>query len=165
LFLEKSLFPSTRETFPAELHPRKKISSPFENQNHVEETLNTPEHLKYNRLDLWVRVDATTATIGVTDYAQDQLSDVVFADIKVSPGDSIEAGELVAVIESVKASSDIEAPVSGKVLAINEELTSSPEMINEDPYERAWILKLEMNRPDEPDNLLDAVAYQQYRNL
>lgn len=129
----------------------------------MEEALNTPEHLKYNQLDLWVAVDGQVATLGVTDYAQDQLSDVVFADIKVSPGDRVETGKLIAVIESVKASSDINAPVSGKVFEVNEELATSPELVNAEPYGRAWILKVEMTKPDELSTLLDASAYRAYR--
>jgi glycine cleavage system H protein len=129
----------------------------------LEAVLNTPDHLKYNHLDLWANVDGLIATIGITDYAQDQLSDVVFANITVSPGDVIESGKLIAVIESVKASSDITAPLSGKVLEVNEELTSSPELINSEPYGRAWIFKIEMTAVEELDTLLNANAYRAYR--
>lgn len=125
--------------------------------------MNTPDHLKYNNLDEWVNLDGLIATIGVTDYAQDQLSDVVYADIKVSPGDTIESGKLIAVIESVKASSDIYAPFTGKVLEINEELNSSPELINSDPYGRAWLIKVEISNIRELENLLDAHWYADYR--
>jgi glycine cleavage system H protein len=131
----------------------------------MEEALNTPDQLKYNQADEWVSIAGATATIGITDYAQDQLSDVVYADIKVSPGEMIEPGKLIAVIESVKASSDILSPLSGKVLEINQELNSSPEIINAEPYDRAWILKIEISNPSELDNLMNAKAYQAYRNL
>lgn len=125
--------------------------------------MNTPDQLKYNQLDLWVNLDGAIATIGITDYAQDQLSDVVFADIKVSPGDVITPGKLIAVVESVKASSDISAPFSGKVLEINEELSSSPELLNSEPYGLAWLLKVEITHLEELDHLLDANAYNAYR--
>ncbi len=131
----------------------------------MEGPLKTPDQLKYNRLDEWVSVEASIATIGITDYAQDQLSDVVYVDIKVSPGDGIEQGKLIAVVESVKASSDITAPLSGKVLEINEQLGSAPELINAEPYDRAWILKVEMDHLVELDTLLDANAYREYRSV
>lgn len=126
--------------------------------------MKTPEQLKYNHQDEWVRVEGTVATIGITDYAQDQLSDVVYADIKVTPGKSIEQGDLLAVFESVKASSDIIAPISGTVVEINHELNSSPEWINTDPYGRAWVIKLEMTDPGELNKLLDLNDYQAYRS-
>lgn len=131
----------------------------------MEGPLKTPDHLKYNRLDEWVSVEASIATIGITDYAQDQLSDVVYVDIKVSPGDRIEPGKLIAVVESVKASSDITAPISGKVLEVNEQLNSAPELINAEPYDRAWIIKVEMDHLVELDTLLDANAYREYRSV
>lgn len=129
----------------------------------MESTLNTPEYFKYNTLDLWVNIEGSRATIGITDYAQDQLADVVYADIKVSPGDILQKGKLIAVVESVKASSDIDAPISGKVLEINNELGSSPEIINADPYGRAWIIQIEISHQDEISKLMDASAYREYR--
>jgi glycine cleavage system H protein len=88
----------------------------------------------------------------------------VYADIKVSPGDTIQQGDLVAVVESVKASSDITAPISGKVLEINNVLNTSPELINSEPYGRAWIMKVEITNPNEVNGLLDADAYQDFRS-
>jgi glycine cleavage system H protein len=131
----------------------------------MEGKLNIPDHLKYNNQDEWVSVEGTVATIGVSDYAQDQLSDIVYADIKVSPGDVIKQGDLIAVVESVKASSDITAPISGKVLEINNELNTSPELINTEPYGLAWMIKIEISNPDEINRLLDARSYQDYRNI
>jgi glycine cleavage system H protein len=131
----------------------------------MEGKMNTPDHLKYNNLDEWIHVEGTFAIIGISDYAQDQLSDVVYADIKVSPGDVIKQGDLVAVVESVKASSDITAPLSGKVLEINNELNTSPELINAEPYGLAWMMKIEISNPDEINRLLDAKSYRDYRNM
>lgn len=126
--------------------------------------LNAPDSLKFNKMDEWVKVEAGVATIGITDYAQDQLSDVVFVEIKVSIGDMLTPDKLIAVVESVKASSDIPAPISGKVLEINEELTSSPEIINSDPYGDAWLIKVQISRPDELSELIDSQSYLAFRN-
>lgn len=126
--------------------------------------MNTPDHLKYNKMDEWVKIEADVATIGITDYAQDQLSDVVFAEVKVSVGDILEQGKMIAVVESVKASSDIVLPISGKVLEINDEILSSPELINSDPYGRAWLIKVQVTKPVEIAELIDSRSYQAFRN-
>ena len=126
--------------------------------------MNIPDHLKYNKMDEWVKVESEVATIGITDYAQDQLSDVVFAEIKVSVGDILTQGKLIAIVESVKASSDIASPVSGKVLEVNEELISSPEIINSDPYGSAWLIKVQISKPGELADLLDSGSYLEFRN-
>ena len=126
--------------------------------------MNAPDHLKYNKLDEWVKVEADVATMGITDYAQNQLSDIVFAEIKVSVGDILERGKLFAVVESVKASSDIASPLSGKVLEINEEILSSPELINSDPYNQAWLIKVQISKPVELEDLIDSGLYLEYRN-
>ena len=126
--------------------------------------MNTPDHLKYNKMDEWVKIEADVATIGITDYAQDQLSDVVFAEVKVSVGNILEQGKMIAVVESVKASSDIVLPISGKVLEINDEILSSPELINSDPYGRAWLIKVQVTKPVEIAELIDSRSYQAFRN-
>jgi glycine cleavage system H protein len=126
--------------------------------------LNTPDHLKYTKMDEWVKIEADVATIGITDYAQDQLSDVVFAEVKVSVGDILEQGKMIAVVESVKASSDIALPLSGKVLEINDEILSSPELINSNPYGRAWLIKVQVTKPVEIAELIDSRSYQAFRN-
>lgn len=118
-----------------------------------------PQDLKYTKNDEWIRADGT---VGVTDYAQDQLSDVVYVEFVVSEGDEVKQGDVIATIESVKAAADVYAPVSGKVVAVNEALTDAPEKINEDPYGEAWLIKLEIADPSELDGLLDAAAYQAY---
>jgi glycine cleavage system H protein len=117
---------------------------------------NTPAHLKYAKSDEWF--DAATGQVGISDNAQGQLSDIVFLEIRVSVGDTVEAGSAIASVESVKAASDVLAPASGKVVAANEALTSSPENINSDPY-GSWFIKLEGSTAV---GLLDAAVYESY---
>jgi glycine cleavage system H protein len=117
---------------------------------------NTPTTLKYAKSDEWF--DPATGKVGITDYAQEQLSDIVFMEIVVNEGDEIEAGSQIASVESVKAASDVLAPVSGKVVAVNENLTSSPEAINGDPY-GSWFVQIEGG---DGADLLDAAAYEKH---
>lgn len=124
--------------------------------------MNIPADLKYTKNDEWVRVDGETATIGITDYAQDQLSDVVYAEVSVSPGDQIEKGSVIGAIESVKAASDVYTPVSGEVLEANSLLDETPEALNTEPFGQAWILTVQMSNPSELDDLMDAAAYEAY---
>jgi glycine cleavage system H protein len=119
-----------------------------------------PGELKYTESDEWVRVDGTTATIGITDFAQDQLSDIVYLEYAVESGDAIGKGDSFGAVESVKAASDIYSPVSGTVTEINEILTTTPEMINSDPYGGAWLIKIELGDDAQVDALFDADAYQ-----
>jgi glycine cleavage system H protein len=121
--------------------------------------MKTPADLKYTKNDEWVRVDGDEAVMGITDYAQDQLSDIVFVEIVAFEGDSLERGETCAVVESVKAAADVYMPVSGEITAINEILADSPELINEDPFGEAWLLKIKMSNPGELGDLLDADGY------
>ncbi len=118
-----------------------------------------PADLKYTKNDEWIRADGT---VGVTDYAQDQLSDVVFVEIVVSEGDEVAQGDIIATIESVKAAADVYAPVGGKVVAVNAALDDNPELVNEDPYGQAWLVKLEIADPAELEGLMDAAAYEAY---
>ena len=120
-----------------------------------------PEDLKYSREHEWVLVEDNTATVGITDYAQEQLGDVVFVELP-AVGDKVTKDEAFGVVESVKAVSDVYAPVSGTVLEINDDLPESPDMINEDPYGDGWIVKIEIIDPTDLDDLLDAEAYRQY---
>lgn len=122
--------------------------------------MKTPADLKYTKNDEWVRVEGDIATMGVTDYAQDQLSDVVFVEIVVFEGDELSQGETCAVVESVKAAADVYMPVSGEITAINETLMDAPELVNQDPYGKAWIIKIKLSDPDELKELMDADAYQ-----
>jgi len=121
--------------------------------------MHTPKELKYMSSDEWLSLEGNIATLGVTDYAQDQLSDVVFCEVSVGVGDSLSRSDIVATIESVKAAADVKSPVSGKVVEINEELSNTPEVINSDPYGAAWMLKVEISDPSEVDAMMDAAAY------
>ena len=121
--------------------------------------MKTPADLKYTENDEWVRVEGEEVIMGITDYAQDQLSDIVFVEIVAFEGDTLEQGETCAVVESVKAAADVYMPVSGEVVAINEALADAPELINEDPFGEAWLIKIKFSDPDELDDLLDADGY------
>ncbi len=117
---------------------------------------------KYANTDEWVSVDGNIATIGISDFAQDQLSDVVFVEISAGVGDSVKKGGTIATVESVKAASDVNAPVSGKVVAVNDALSNTPETVNSDPFGAAWMLKVELSSPAELDTLMDATAYEKF---
>src|SRR5690554_5621210 len=112
-----------------------------------------PSDLKYLSSHEWVRVEGDIATIGITDHAQDALGDVVYVELP-EIGDTLDAGDEAGVVESVKAASDIYSPVSGEVIAINEELADEPEIINSDPYHDGWFYKLRMSDATELDDLL-----------
>jgi len=124
--------------------------------------MNIPAELVYTETDEWVKADGNTATIGITDYAQDQLSDVVYVEYLVSPGDAISKGQQIATIESVKAAADVSSPVSGVVTAVNDSLPQNPELVNKDPYGQAWMVKLELQEPGELKTLKNAGAYENY---
>jgi len=120
---------------------------------------NIPGELKYLSSHEWVRVEGDgTATIGITDHAQDLLGDVVFVELP-EVGAEIHAGEEAGVVESVKAASDIFSPVSGEVLAINEALEESPDLVNNEPYEDGWFFKVKLTDESDLEPLLDAEAY------
>lgn len=124
--------------------------------------MNIPGNFKYSESNEWVNLEGKMGTIGISDYAQDQLSDIVFAEVIVNEGDTVKKGDTVATVESVKAAADVYTPVSGKVVGVNEGLGSSPEVINSDPYGAAWIVKLELSNPAELDVLMDASAYDKF---
>jgi len=119
--------------------------------------MNTPANLKYAKSDEWF--DADSGKVGITDYAQSQLSDIVFVEILVDEGDTIEAGKAIASVESVKASAEIYSPAAGKVSAVNKDLPNKPEAINSDPYGAAWMIQLEGGSEG---NLMDSDAYEKY---
>lgn len=123
--------------------------------------MNTPKELKYSREHEWVRVEGNKATVGITDFAQHELGDVVFVELPVK-GAAVTAGKGFSVVESVKAVSDIYAPVSGTVTAVNDALTDAPETINEDPYGAGWIAVIEMSDPGELAGLLDSAGYEKF---
>jgi glycine cleavage system H protein len=122
--------------------------------------MNIPSDLKYTTNDEWIRTEDGTGTVGITDHAQEQLSDIVFVEIVVSEGEMVKKGDTCATIESVKAAADVYMPVSGKVIGINESLPDTPELINSDPYGDAWLVKVELSDPAEAETLLDAGAYE-----
>lgn len=123
--------------------------------------MNFPKELKYSKEHEWIKTEGKRATIGITDFAQSQLGDVVFVDLP-AVGKTVKAGEAFAVVESVKAVSDIYAPVSGTVVAVNEKLNDAPEAVNLSPYEDAWIAVIEMSNPGELEGLLDSGAYEEF---
>ncbi len=120
-----------------------------------------PGDLKYSGSDEWIKADGDTATLGVTDFAQDQLSDIVYFEIVVGVGDVISKGDEVAILESVKAAADINSPVSGEVTEINGALPDSPEVVNSDPYGGGWMLRIRMSDPTELEQMMDPAAYQE----
>jgi glycine cleavage system H protein len=120
-----------------------------------------PEDLKYSKEHEWVLVEGNVATVGITDYAQDQLGDIVFVELP-GLGDKVSKEDAFGVVESVKAVSDVYAPVSGKVLEVNDDLRENPEMLNEDPYGDAWMIKIEMNDIEELQDLMSAAEYEEY---
>ncbi len=122
--------------------------------------MNIPADLKYTNKDEWLKVDGSQGVAGITDHAQEQLSDVVFVEILVAEGDEIKKGDSIATIESVKAAADVYSPASGKVTAINEALPDAPETVNASPFDDAWLIKLELSNLSELDELLTPAAYQ-----
>lgn len=123
--------------------------------------MNVPKDLLYTEDDEWVQLEDDEAVIGVTDYAQDSLSDIVYLELP-DVGDAFEQGEAFGVVESVKAAADLYMPVSGRVLAINEPLLEEPEKINTDPYGEGWMVRIKMVNADELDDLMDDEAYRAY---
>jgi len=121
--------------------------------------MTVPAHLLYSNDHEWIAIDGTRARIGITDYAQDALGDVVFVQAPVV-GASVQAGDSFSEVESTKSVSDIYAPVSGTVVAVNADLASGPEALNSDPYGAGWICEIEMSNPADAEALLDAVGYQ-----
>jgi glycine cleavage system H protein len=119
-----------------------------------------PSDLKYHEEHDWARIDGDVATFGVTWYAQDQLGEVVFFD-PPEIGKSVRMGDPYAEVESVKAVSDVIAPLSGEIVEVNDALSSGPEAINEEPYDGGWMVKVRLSDPSEVDSLMDADAYQE----
>jgi glycine cleavage system H protein len=120
-----------------------------------------PEELKYTEEHEWVLLEDDVVTVGITDFAQDALGDVVFVELP-EVGSVLEVGKPFGVVESVKAVSDVYAPVSGEVVEVNEELPDTPEIINTSPYEDAWMVKIKVANPSEIDDLLDSEAYRAF---
>jgi len=120
-----------------------------------------PEDLRYHKEHTWVKVSGKKATIGITDYAQDALGDIVYVDLPEVDTD-VESNSEIGEIESTKATSSVIAPVSGRITEVNEDLTESPEILNEDPYGKGWIAILELDDMSELDDLMDASEYSKF---
>jgi glycine cleavage system H protein len=124
--------------------------------------MNIPTDLKFTTNDEWLRVEGNIGTVGISDFAQDQLSDIVYVEIVMAVGDTIKKGETCATLESVKAAADVYCPVGGKIVAINEDLPGTPELVNSDPYGAAWMVKVEISDQAEVNALLDAAGYEKH---
>ena len=120
--------------------------------------MNVPEELRYTADHEWLRMESDEGTVGITAYAADELGDIVFVELPAA-GSRLEAGTTFGAIESVKTASDLFAPVSGEILAVNEQLTGSPELINTDPYGEGWMLRVKLDDPSALEALEDAAAY------
>lgn len=121
------------------------------------------ENLKYSKDHEWVKTEGNLHTIGITDFAQSELGDIVFVELP-EEGDEITAGESFGSVESVKTVSELYAPISGKVVAVNEDLDDSPEFVNESPYDNAWMIKVEASNEDEFNELMDKAQYDEMIN-
>jgi len=126
--------------------------------------MNIPENLKYTKDHEWLKIEGDEAYCGVTDYAQNELGDIVFIECE-TVGETLEQEETFGTIEAVKTVSDMFMPVSGEILEFNEELEATPELVNKDPYGEGWIVKIKMTNPSQAGNLLDAVAYKAHLGL
>lgn len=124
--------------------------------------MSNPSNFKFAKTDEWVSVEGNVATIGVSDYAQSQLSDIVYLEFLVDPGDDFSKGDSLVTLESVKAAADVSAPVSGKVVELNESLTDDFEAVNKDPFGSAWMVKIELSDPSELEGLMSSDAYTKY---
>lgn len=120
--------------------------------------MNIPANLKYTKEHEWIRVEGAEAYVGITDYAQSELGEIVFVDVD-SVGETIEQGAVFGSVEAVKTVSDLNMPATGEVLEFNEKLNDQPELVNNDPYGEGWMVKITVNDPAELDNLLDAEGY------
>ena len=121
--------------------------------------MNTPANLRYTSEHEWIRVEGNEAFVGITDYAQSELGEIVFVDVN-TVGETVAQGDVFGSVEAVKTVSDLNMPVSGEVLEFNEALNDQPELVNNDPYGEGWMVKITISDPAELDNLLDAAGYE-----
>ena len=121
--------------------------------------MNTPANLRYTSEHEWIRVEGNEAFVGITDYAQSELGEIVFVDVN-TVGETVAQGDVFGSVEAVKTVSDLNMPVSGEVLEFNEALNDQPELVNNDPYGEGWMVNITVNDPAELNNLLDAAGYQ-----
>jgi glycine cleavage system H protein len=120
-----------------------------------------PEDVKYHREHQWVKLDGKRASVGITDYAQEELGDIVYVEMP-EVGAEVAAEEDITEIESTKTTAPLIAPVSGRIIEVNEELKDAPELVNEDPYGKGWIMTIEMSDPGEVEDLMDAKEYEEF---
>lgn len=123
--------------------------------------LTHPNNLKYTKEHEWIKVEGDTGIVGITDYAQHKLKNIVFVELP-EHGKEVSQGATMAVLESVKSVSDVYSPASGKVTEINKELSERPELLNESPYEKGWIAKIKLKNPAEVKNLMDSKKYEEF---
>jgi glycine cleavage system H protein len=123
--------------------------------------MNFPSDLKYSKEHEWVRVEGNKATIGITDFAQHELGDIVYVDVSTI-GDTLDKDAVFGTVEAVKTVSDLFMPIAGKVLELNKGLDATPEAVNKDPYAAGWIIKIEMTKSDELNGLMNAEAYKKH---
>lgn len=121
--------------------------------------MNVPSELKYTKEHEWIKIDGDIATVGITDYAQSELGDIVYVEIE-TVGDTLNHGDVFGTVEAVKTVSDLFMPLSGEVIEMNEDLDGAPESVNDDAYGSGWMIKIKMSDPSEVGNLLSAEAYQ-----
>ena len=121
--------------------------------------MNIPAELRYTKEHEWIRVEGDVAYVGITDYAQSELGEIVFVDINTE-GETVNQNEIFGSVEAVKTVSDLNMPVTGEVLEVNETINDQPELVNNDPYGEGWMIKIQVADPAELDTLLDAAAYQ-----
>lgn len=121
--------------------------------------MNIPEDLKYTKEHEFVKMDGNVATIGITDYAQGELGDIIFVDFTKSPGDEVSIGDVVCSIEAVKTVSEVFSPLSGKITEVNSGINDAASSVNTDPYGAGWLFKMEVSNAAEADTLMDSAAY------
>lgn len=121
--------------------------------------MNIPSELKYTKEHEWIKIDGDIATVGITDYAQSELGDIVYVEIE-TVGETLSHGEVFGTVEAVKTVSDLFMPLSGEVIAMNEDLDGSPESVNDDAYGSGWMVKIKLSNPSEVESLLSAEAYE-----
>src|SRR6056297_20525 len=120
------------------------------------------EELYYSKNDEWIKVENDIGTIGITDYAQDQLGDIVYVE-EIKKGTNLNKGDVISTVESVKAVSDVYSPISGEIIEVNQAIIEDPSIINKDPFGKGWFAKIKMDQPEELDELMSASEYTEYR--
>lgn len=123
--------------------------------------MSAPENLRYTKTHEWVKIEGDIATLGLTDHAQQELGDITYLELP-EEGDAVTSGEAFGVVESVKAASDVYSPLDGEVIDRNEAAVDGPEVINQSPYEGAWLIKIRMSDPSQAESLMDPATYNEF---